>query len=52
MGSDLNKEAAAKKVAEYFGTQAFIETNFTLDAIEAGIIQHKPTIVLWIISSF
>ena len=44
MGSDLNKEAAAKKVAEFFGTQAHIETNFTLDAIEAGIIQHKPTV--------
>ena len=44
MGSDLNKEAAAQKVAEFFGTQAHIETNFTLDAIEAGIIQHKPTI--------
>ena len=46
MGSDLNKEAAAKKVAEFFGTQAHIETNFTLDAIEAGIIQHKPTVVV------
>ena len=46
MGSDLNKEAAAQKVAEFFGTQAHIETNFTLDAIEAGIIQHKPTVVV------
>ena len=46
MGSDLNKEAAAQKVAEFFGTQAHIETNFTLDAIEAGIIQHKPSVVV------
>jgi KaiC/GvpD/RAD55 family RecA-like ATPase len=46
MGSDLNKEAAAQKVAEFFGTQAHIETNFTLDAIEAGIIQHKPNVVV------
>ena len=46
MGSDLNKEAAAQKVAEFFGTQAHIETNFTLDAIEAGIIQHKPTVCI------
>lgn len=46
MSSDLNKEAAAQKVSEFFGTQAFIETNFTLDAIEAGIVQHKPTVVV------
>jgi predicted ATP-dependent serine protease len=46
MGSDLNKDAAAQKAAEFFGTQAHIETNFTLDAIEAGIIQHKPSVVV------
>ncbi len=46
MGSDLNKEAAAQKVAEFFGTQAHIETNFTLDAIEAGIVQHRPSVVV------
>jgi KaiC/GvpD/RAD55 family RecA-like ATPase len=46
MGRDENKEAAAQKVAEFFGTQAHIETNFTLDAIEAGIIQHKPSVVV------
>ena len=46
MGRDDNEAEAAKKAAEYFANQAFIETNFNLNAIEAGIVQNKPDIVV------
>ena len=46
MGRDDNEAAAAQKTAEYFSRQAFIETNFNLNAIEAGIVQNKPDIVV------
>ena len=46
MGRDDNEAEAAKKAAEYFASQAFIETNFNLNAIEAGIVQNKPDVVV------
>ena len=46
MGRDDNETEAAKKAAEYFSSQAFIETNFNLNAIEAGIVQNKPDVVV------
>ena len=42
MSRDDGLELAAKKAAEYFSNQAFIETNFNLTAIESAIVQHRP----------
>jgi replicative DNA helicase len=44
MSRDDGLEAAAKKAAEYFANQAFIETNFNLTAIESAIVQHRPDV--------
>ena len=44
MSRDDGLELAAKKAAEYFSNQAFIETNFNLTAIESAIVQHRPDV--------
>ena len=46
MGRDDGEAEAAKAAAEYFNKQAFIETNFSLNAIEAGIVQNKPDVAV------